>query len=37
MDDLSDYERMRLNNIRRNELFLQSLGLGDVKVTATYV
>lgn len=32
MDDLSDYERIRLDNIRRNQLFLQSLGLGEVKV-----
>ena len=26
-DDLSDYERVRLENIRRNEAFLQNLGL----------
>lgn len=27
MDDLSDYERVRLDNIKRNEAFMQSLGL----------
>jgi len=26
-DDLTDYERLRLENIRRNEMFLQSIGI----------
>ena len=32
MDDLSDYERLRLENIRRNEAFLASLGLDSIRV-----
>jgi hypothetical protein len=33
MDDLSDYERVRLENIRRNANFLASLGLEDTRAT----
>jgi hypothetical protein len=29
-DDLSDYERLRLENIKRNAEFLSSLGIQDV-------
>jgi hypothetical protein len=31
-DDLSEHERRRLENIRRNEAFLASLGLASIKV-----
>lgn len=34
MDDLTSYEKLRLDNIRRNELFMQSLGLGASNSTA---
>jgi hypothetical protein len=30
-DDLSDYERLRIENIKRNEAFLASLGLDNIK------
>lgn len=32
-DDLSEFERRRLDNIQRNEAFLKSLGLSAVKVS----
>lgn len=34
-DDMSDYERLRLENIKRNEAFLASLGLQTIKPAAT--
>eukprot|EP01033_Poteriospumella_lacustris_P018669 gene18669-13445_t len=36
-DDLSDYERLRLENIRRNAEFLAGLGLQDVLPTKAAV
>ena len=33
--DISDYERLRMENIRRNEEFLGSIGLDDVKQSIT--
>ena len=35
MEGLSEYEKVRLDNIRRNEDFLRSLGLDSVKITIT--